>query len=269
MTQLASLAMYDPPWLRWANDALWASLAERLSAQGIGDVPARLHRDEDLDDLWDSPSLLLAQSCGYPLMTALRESVQLVATPRYVAEGCEGASHRSAIVVRADDGASSIADLRGKRLGINSVRSNTGMNLLRAEIAPHANGQAFFRNVILTRSHARSIAALLSDRIDVAAIDAVTLAHLQDRYPRHAGDLRILAWTAASPGLPLITASATSPQTLAALRGALHASLDDPHLSEAFHALKIVDFDWLTIDDYACILDFEANACAHSYPALT
>lgn len=269
MTLTASLAMYDLPWLRWANDAVWTAISDRLSDAVIGGVPLALTRDQDLDDIWQSPSLLVAQSCGYPLMTSLRESVQLVATPRYDAEGCDGAFHRAAILVRADEPSSSLAELRGRRLGINSTRSNTGMNLLRSQVAPHADGRPFFGKVTITGSHARSVAALLSNRIDIASIDAVTLAHLRDRYPRHCEMLKVLDWTAASPGLPLITAATTSPETLAALRSALLASLSDPRTQGAFGALRIIGFEQLSLQDYAPVLDFETSAIAQNYPVLT
>lgn len=84
---IASLAMYDLPWLKAANDRLWSEIAVRLRDLGVPDVPERLERNMDLEDVWRSPRLLLGQTCGYPLMSDLRETVQLVATPHYRAEG--------------------------------------------------------------------------------------------------------------------------------------------------------------------------------------
>ncbi|HEY0649753.1 hypothetical protein [Phenylobacterium sp.] len=47
LAPIASLAMYDPPPLRYANDTLWEAIAERLQLQGF-DAPTRLTRDVDL-----------------------------------------------------------------------------------------------------------------------------------------------------------------------------------------------------------------------------
>lgn len=265
---IAALPMYDLPWLREANDRLWTAVARHLRDAGVVGVADRLDRAADLDDLWRSPELLLAQSCGYPLVTELRETVQLVATPRYRAEGCDGVLHRSAIVVRADHPARTLSDLRGRRAGVNGSRSNTGMNLFRAAIAPLAEAGTFFGKVTNTGSHARSLAALLSRRVDVAAIDAVTFAHLRHRYPRYAKDVRVLAWTDATPGLPLVTAAATPPDVLIALRVALKRVARDPGLRSDLDTLLIGDFEPAPLESYIPVLALEQQAIAQGYPAL-
>lgn len=264
---IASLAMYDLPWLRTANDRLWNAVAQRLHNAGIK-APSQLTRGGDLEDVWRSPALLLAQSCGYPVMADLLESVQIIATPRYRAEGCDGAWHRAAIVVRADNPAETLADLRGARLGVNGLNSNSGMNLLRAAIAPIAEGRPFFGQVILTGAHARSYAGVAAGRLDVAAIDAVTLAHLRRRDPRRAEHIRVLGWTASTPGLPLITAAATAPQTLAALREVLADVAADPRMAGTLDTLLIDGFERLDLGDYAPVLSLQDAAAAQGYPQL-
>lgn len=262
---IASLGMYDQPWLRPANDRLWAAIAGHLKAAGVAGVPETLTRDVDLDDIWRSPRLLLGQSCGYPVMADLRETVQIVATPRYRAEGCEGAAHRSAIVVRADHPAQRLEDLRGAKLGVNSLRSNSGMNLLRAAIAPLARGEAFFGQVVLTGGHARSFAGVSAGKLDVAAIDAVTLAHLRRRYPLRAQRIRILAWTGPCPGLPLVTSTTTPPEIIAALRAALQAVAFDPAHAALRDALLIDGFAHLDMADYLPVLAYQDAAAEQGY----
>src|SRR5882672_2303108 len=151
--QIAALPMYDYPELTAAHDALWDALSSRLVAAGIGDVPRKLARSLGHFDLWRHPRLLLGQGCEYPLATSFAGSVRLVATPRYCAPGCEGAQYRSAIVVRTDDPAERLADLRHRRCVINEADSNSGMNFLRAAIAPLAGGARFFESVSLSGSH--------------------------------------------------------------------------------------------------------------------
>lgn len=259
---IASLGMYDPRWLQPANDALWTALAAHLRAAGVAEVPDRLTRNQPLDTIWTAPDLLLAQTCGYPLTTRLRDSVAVVATLTYDAPGCEGAWHRSALVVRAGDPAGSLADLRTRRAAINARDSNTGMNLLRAAVAPLAGGQPFFAAVLETGAHARSAMAVIAGKADLAAIDAVTLALLHDRYPTLARRLRILGWTAPSPGLPLITA-ANGP--VEALRNSLTETLRDPALTKP---LRITGHAVLDAADYAVIPAMECDAATAGYPVL-
>jgi hypothetical protein len=141
MTRAASLGMYELPWLIEATDALWAELRPALRAANVAGVPDALDRSRPLAALWRDPALLLGQACGYPLVTELAGAVQVVATPVYAFPGCAGPMHRSFVLVRADDPAPSLAALRGRRCALNGRDSNTGMNLLRALVAPLAQNQ--------------------------------------------------------------------------------------------------------------------------------
>ncbi|MDB5723546.1 MAG: phosphate transporter substrate-binding protein [Novosphingobium sp.] len=257
--------MYDLPWLRSANDDLWKILSDRLRARGVDDVPVSMQRGGDLIAMWTSPALLFGQTCGYPLMTRLGHGVQVVATPHYLAEGCEGPFHRAAIVVRRDDPARSLTDLRSRRAGVNGRDSNTGMNLFRAVIAQIADGPKFFGSVAVTGSHGRSLAAVISGRIDVASIDAVTLSLFRDRCPDRARELRILAWTPSVPSLPFITSTESSETLVIALRDDLDAVLGE---GIAPQSLRIAGVSLLDRGDYETVVTLERQAIELGYPSL-
>lgn len=264
---VASLAMYDPPPVRAANDTLWEAIAHQLALVGV-EAPERLTRDADLHEVWRAPSLLLAQTCGYPLMTALRDTVQLVATPRYRATGCSGAFHRSLVVVGLRSGLASLSALRGRRCAINDRKSNTGMNLLRAEIAPLAQDGRFFAEVQVTGSHAASLRAVAMGQADVAAIDAVTFALLARHEPGLAAAVRVIAWTRACPGLPLVTGAATPRAGVEVLRRALDAVAADPRLASVRDALLLDGFTVLPEHLYRQIPYLEQDAARRGYPEL-
>jgi ABC-type phosphate/phosphonate transport system substrate-binding protein len=266
--RLAAFPMYDLPELRAANDALWRAIATRLADAGIDGVPGGLTRGVPLDALWRDRRLLLAQSCGYPLMTSLQGAVKMVATPRYRAPGCEGPFYRSAIVVRTTNPAASLADLRGHWCVANEPGSNSGVNLLRAAIAPLAGGGKFFRQVLWSGSHWSSLAMIADDEADVAAIDCVTLEHLRKTAPALVAAVRVLAWSEASPALPLITAATTDDRTLEILRAALADSVTDRAVAPALETLLIDGFDLLPSDAYQPIRDLERLAGALGYPQL-
>lgn len=265
---VASLAMYDWPELEAANDAMWSAIAERLAGLGLADVPPRLTRGEDLERVWTSPDLLLAQTCGYPLVTRLKDRVQVVATPRYHAAGCEGPFRRSAIVVRADAPSDRLADLRGRRCALNDRQSDSGMNLLRDAIAPLAAGAAFFSEVTVTGSHLASAEAVAAGAADVAALDAVSWAHLGRLRPRLAKRLRLLQWTARTPGLPLITAAVADPATLRALGAALAGVAADPRLAATREALLLEGFSPLPARYYRLTQHLAERAAGLGYPQL-
>jgi len=266
--QIAGFPMYDFAHLQAANDALWQVVATALRAAGQGDVPPGLDRSRTIDDLWQDPGLVLAQSCGYPLMTSLRDRVRLVATPRYRAAGCVGASWGSALVVRADDASPDLVAFRGRRCAANQPHSNTGMNLLRAAVAELAGGEAFFRSVAWTGSHRDSLALVAEGEADLAAIDAVTLAHLGRIAPTLVRRTRILGWTEATPGLPFITAGTTDDTTIALLRQALDQIATDPEHEWIRDALLLDGFERVPEARYHGILELERRALALGYPAL-
>jgi len=266
--RVAALTMYDLPEVRAVTDALWRAVAARLSDSGVDRIPAVLTRSRPIEALWRDPRLLLAQSCGYPLLTSLQGAVRLVATPRYRAPGCDGPFYRSAIVVAATSPATSLAALRGGLCVANEPASNSGVNLLRAAVARLAGGQRFFRDLLWSGSHRRSLAMVGNGEADVAAIDCVTFELLRKSAPAITAGVRVLAWSEASPGLPLITAAATDDQTVSILQAALTDIAADRIVRPVLDALLIDGFDTLSLDVYKRIAALERDAVARGYPVL-
>ncbi|EJN25149.1 hypothetical protein PMI35_04082, partial [Pseudomonas sp. GM78] len=83
----AELLMYVAPEpVRQANERWLSRILERLGAT------RRNAEGLSLMDLWLSPHLLLTQTCGYPLMTALRARVRIIGRPRYELPDASGGS---------------------------------------------------------------------------------------------------------------------------------------------------------------------------------
>ncbi len=268
MPRIASLGMYDPPELRGANDALWSAIAGHLRMAELADVPDRLDRTRAPDEIWADPDLLLAQACGYPLATQWRDRLRYVATPRYAAAGCEGATHRSRLVVRRDDAAIALPALRGRRAAVNADDSNSGMNLLRALVAPLAIDGGFFGSIVWTGSHHASARAVASGEADIAALDCVTFAHLERAEPASMRRLRTLAWSAPSPGLPLVTAATTSYAELRLLRRAIRRAIHDSANAASLDALLIGGVEVLRPKRYDVLSNLAARAARQGYPEL-
>jgi ABC-type phosphate/phosphonate transport system substrate-binding protein len=234
---IAGLPMYDMPALAWATDALWTAIARDLAGHGMAGVPDRLRRDIEPETLWIDPGLLLAQTCGLPLVTLLDGRVRFVATPIYAVDGCSGGDYRSWLVVRAGDGRRSIADLEGSIAAVNAPHSQSGANALAAMTAPVAKGRAFFADIRLTGAHAASLAAVSRGAADCAAIDCVTWALLAQSVPEVHIGLEILAASPPVPSLPYITGLGRDDATILALRRALGTAAADPQATAACRRL--------------------------------
>ncbi len=258
----------DPPEVAEATRGLWAYLRDRLRAAGLAEVPEGLDEGIAHDAAWLDPRLLLAQTCGYPLMAHLQGLVRLVATPVYRHPGCEGVLNGSFVIVRAGAATASLAELRGAVAAINDRGSNSGMNLLRHAVAPHAVDGRFFARVVESGSHRASIAMVAAGEADVAAIDCVTFGNLARFAPETIAGVRILAATAKTPGLPLIARGAASDAEVAMLQGALAAFADDPATAELREVLRLEGFAVLEAEDYDALLALEREAAALGYPVL-
>jgi ABC-type phosphate/phosphonate transport system substrate-binding protein len=267
--RIAALPMYDYPELAAAHDALWSAVADRVIAEGVDDVPRQLTRHLSHFEVWRHPRLLLGQGCEYPLAKSFADCVRLIATPRYSAPGCAGAGYRSAIVVRRQDPAETLEDLRDRRCVINERNSNSGMNLLRAAIAPLSKGARFFQSVLLSGSHRNSAQMVAAGQADIAALDCVSFAHLRRLYPSFADTLRILCWTPSSPSLPFITARATSAATLRAVRDALAGVIADPNLVAVREQIFLEGFDFEPAVDFNAVLALERQASELQYAVLS
>jgi len=266
--RLAALPMYDLPELRDATDALWSALAEALRARGIEGVPSRLDRDRSAETVWASPDLLFAQSCGYPLTHAFRDRLALVTTPVYKAPGCEGPYYRSWIVVPAEAGIERFAKLRGRRVAVNALDSQSGCNVLRAMAAPLAVKGRFFGEVVVTGGHLASLEAVTAGEADVAAIDAVTLALVERHRPSLAGRIRRLAVSPSAPALPFVARAEAPAGEVTLLRTALAEVVGDPRLDDVRRTLLLEDVHMLPLEAYAVIPAMRRRSLALGYREL-
>ena len=156
--------------------------------------------------------------------------------------------------------------MRGKRCVLNEASSNSGMNLLRAAIAPlTANGGSFFESVAVSGAHRRSLEMIVAGEADLAAVDCVSWAHLQRVDPQLTDALRVLAWTDESPSLPLVTSAGTGPETLQALRLALAEAINDPALEPARERLFLTGFDFSPDENFIRVRALAARAAALRY----
>ncbi|PNM11608.1 phosphate ABC transporter substrate-binding protein [Yersinia enterocolitica] len=261
MLILISLPMYG---VRPPQDVqpFWQLLLRQLHKHGVTAVPEQLCWPSDLLQHWRDPTLLLSQTCGFPLVTLLQQQVQLVGAFSYQSPYCSGEYYRSLVVVRADEEGLQLSDFRYRVVAFNSTDSQSGYNALRALIAPLAIKGKFFSRAVASGGHYRSIEMIQQRQADIAAIDCVSFALLQRDNPSAVAGLKIVAQTDIAPGLPLITSLATSKEQLNQIRQAITATVNSPEASSAKDKLLIKEFSTLPWSAYDEIKQMEKKAAA-------
>jgi len=246
-------------------DAVHARLAHQLDARG--DTLSIVDPGANLTTFWLRDDVLLSHTCGYPLMHALNDRVQLVATPEFDVPGCENASYRSVLLAGAHVEAASLEACRGLRAVYNDDDSNSGMNLFRHAVAPFARDGRFFASVRRSGEHLASLRAIAFDRsADVAAIDCVTFAFVRAHRPELAAGVRELSVTASAHALPFIASKEAPRELVDALACALADAI--AHDRPLAGRLRLKRFLRLTEADYAPILRYEREAVDLGYPRL-
>src|SRR5690606_38179190 len=175
---IASLAMYDWPQVHAEHDRLWSLVRAALAEEGIA-APERLTRDASLWTLWESPDLLLGQTCGMPFRTRLHGRVSLVATPDYALPGAAPGWYYSVFVARRDDPGEAHG-FTHRRLACNGRAGQSGGPGPQNEMARRGLSFPHPRH---TGAHRDSARAVAEGRADIAAIDAASWRLIEAHHP--------------------------------------------------------------------------------------
>lgn len=207
--------MYDRPEVLQENDQFWSAIRHAL---GYG--PAVLTRDMEVWDVWQSPELLLAQTCGYPYRARLHGHVTLIGTPDYGIPDCAPGYYNSVFIARANDPRRDLGDFHAATFAYNEPMSQSGWA---APMTHMAARSLTFANHSQSGAHVESARLVAFGDADIAAIDAVTWRMIE-KYDDFAKDLRVIARTTPTPGLPFIAAAgADRAKLFSALNAAITA----------------------------------------------
>ncbi len=242
---LANLAMYPFDAIRWAYDRFWEAVHDRVDW-----VPPQLDWGVDLHTSWRRDDLVVGYTCGWPLVTQLRDTVRVVGTFVAATPQAEGHSYRSVLVARWPGNA---ADFAGAVAAVNSFSSLSGWVSLVAAV--HGAGGGWQGEIVVTGAHLDSLRAVGEGRADIASIDSVTLWQARRLMPELCDELVVVGTGPLVPCLPVITGRATTDQQLYDLRVAMVDAVFDPLVEPAARAMCTVGFTPLDLDAYLPILD--------------
>ena len=262
-----SMPMYDLPETRAFLDSFWQGLRRHLRREGISNLPHRVSHAA-VFDLWNAPDLLLSQCCGLDLVGRYANRLLPLATPHYGAPGCKGSEYSSVVVVADHVLDDDVLDMAGAVCVINGWESHSGMNALRALVAPRSHAGHFFSAVKRSGSHAASIDMLRGGDADVTCIDCVTYALIESYRPSALAGTHQLGLTYFAPAIPYITRTSMNEDTIERLRAGLFSAFADPLLTDVRRALYLKKLEDLPPAEYLRIADWKVFAQQYGYPLL-
>ena len=239
----------------------WQELFDHFSP--VLDCDINLRRELDYRHgiaVLHHPALLFGQTCGYPLMTKLKDTLTPFCVPCFDVPGSEGKFYSSQLIVNRDSDLSSLAECEGKIAAINTIDSQSGMNVLRHEVAKLGGGQGFFGEVEFTGGHFNSLQAVAEGRADVASIDCVTYQLIADALPDLVARVKHIGFTAKASGLPFVIPNSVWTPTVAARTVEALQQAYSQTSQSARDCLHLAGFEAVNFDDYAGILEFESYA---------
>ena len=263
-----SMPMYDLPETRDLIEAFWQGLRLHLQREGFSGLPRRVSHAA-VFDLWNNPDLLLSQCCGFDLLERYADRLLPVATPHYGAPGCEGSDYSSAVLVADHVLVDDVLDMAGAVCVINGWESHSGMNSLRALVAPKNRDGKFFSVVKASGGHAASIDMLRRKEADVTAIDCVTYALIECYRPAALAGTRRLGLTYSAPAIPYVTRTSVDEDTIRRLRAGLFSAFADPSLVDVRRGLYLKSLEELSLSEYSRITDWKSFAQQFGYPVLS
>ncbi len=221
--RLAQLPMYDWPEFNQATDCLWTSIRDNFSKAGI-DTPASLDRTSPPAESWQSPNLLISQTCGLPLVADLSGKVKVLGSFAY--QGIEPTGSYHSVIISHKNNDELERCLEGRRAVINGDDSYSGCLALKCFVADNGSGESPFASVLVSGSHRASLCAVASGSADIAAIDCVSW-YLANQCESAIRNLKVIGHTQSRPGLPLITCGDASAQDVSVMHNALAKAVDD------------------------------------------
>ena len=247
----AELGMYPFESVRWAWDALWQAVAERVEW-----VPRTLAHSGDPHARWDDPGCVVNHICGWPLVTNHSGSQRVIGAFSLSIPEAQGHRYRNTVIAAGD---TPLADLTPSELraAVNSCDSLSGwISLLDATQA----GRDWPGEIVLTGAHLESVNAVREGRADIACIDSWSMRLIErDRPELLAGVHRVgLGPLVPTPAVTVRTSVTTGDADQ--LGHALTDVLHDAGSSEIGAALMIDGFVTTTIEEYLPVLQLMADS---------
>jgi ABC-type phosphate/phosphonate transport system substrate-binding protein len=246
----AELGMYPFEAVRWAWDALWEAVAERVEW-----VPRTLAHSGDPHARWDDPHCVVNHICGWPLVTNHSADHRVIGAFSLAIPEAERHRYRNTVIAATDTALAGITPSR-LRAAVNSSDSLSGwISLLDATQV----GGEWPGEIVLTDAHLESIRAVGDGRADIACIDSWSMRLVERDQPELLAGVHRVGLGPLVPTPAVTVRTTVSAHDADRLAQALTDVLGEPSSGEIRAALMIDGFVSTTIEEYLPVLQLMAD----------
>ena len=197
-------------------------------AQKIGRPIELVDRDSytEIDRMLEKKELEIGFVCSGPYVEGHdRYGLEIVAVP--VVNGVP--TYQSYIIVPSGSSAREFQELRGATFAFTDPKSNSGKLVPTYMLSlMHETPKSFFKKVIYTYGHDKSIKAVAEGVVDGAAVDSLIWNIYLRNHPETATKVKIIARSPAYGIPPLVAVPGLDPSLKKTIREALLAMHTDP-----------------------------------------
>lgn len=224
-----------------ATFSTYQRLVYRIS-QDVGCQEAFIVRPSyaDVREALEQGNIDVALVCTGTYVHSLRRNlIKLLAQPEFE----EPLEYRCLLIVPAKSNLHSLADLRGRVMAFTDPESNTGCIVPSATLVSRGqNPKTFFKKIVFTGSHDRSILAVATSVVDAAAIDSLIWESKLREDPSLAQKVRVIWQSEAFGPPPIVVPVGIDPALAKSLQEAILGLDKDDEGREILSAIGIKRF---------------------------
>ncbi|MBI5017920.1 MAG: phosphate/phosphite/phosphonate ABC transporter substrate-binding protein [Deltaproteobacteria bacterium] len=195
----------------------------------------------EMDGLLKNEEVGVAFVCSGPYVKDKAEfGVELLVAPVSYGQPF----YHAYIIVPKDSLAKAMSDLGGKKFAFTDPHSNTGYIVPTYMIGKgfSKTPEQFFKEIMFTKSHDKSIEAVAKKLADGAAVDSLIFDYAAKTNPQYTKETRILEKSPAYGIPPIVVTKAMDPAVKAKLRDAFLKVHEDPKGKEIISKIMVDKF---------------------------
>lgn len=211
-------------------------------------------------------NFLFGHTCGYPYITRLYTTHEVLCVPEFNIQGSVGGQYSSWFITRANSGQTKLEEFRDSIAVINNTDSHSGMNVLRYAVSQFAGSGTFFHNVLVSDSHLSSLKLVEKGIADIASIDVNTYYFAKSQGKIDENQFKIIGQSPYTMGPPFIMGKSLETDKVSLVQ-AFNKTLKtlNPRIGKTLCINRFIEVNH---EDYLSIHEMKQEAGNLGYPLL-